>query len=773
LLQHLVFLREKNKILFDDKMKKSILLFLLIFVLLFLPSIVFATNFIAEISPKVINSSIETQMNLNITNLNTTYNIIQINLILPQNFAYQIGTCQPSENCSYSQNPLTWNYVIQNGSSFVFNFSVIANVNGTYYYNVSTLDSSGANVSNITNTFDVNDTKPPTWSFLNAPPTLTPYATGKIYYFNITWDDNINISKVIFNWNGIVNYTYPDVKNVSKVYSINLTDLSAGNYTYYWFANDTNGNSNQTSIQVLNITKADNPIDVYFNLSKNQNATVVNGSTLTINATGQGELNLSSVKAQLENIKISYPYTFTSLGMYDFTISATGNQNYTSNSSTFFVMVVPNYTISYSVPTSYSSTSSSFSINFSSPPGIDNLFLELNGVRYVMTNSSLTTYSYSSTLPADSYSWQILGNYSNHIFNLTALNSFTIQKASPSVSLTAYPGWIVYEGNQTRVSCSSPYVSVSLYRNNTAVQNPDSQTLPVGDYLYICNSTEKQNYSAQSVSNILSVIEIPTYVVDLAFTQVENLIFITQNSSNLTIIKVKNTGNLTQTVYFWIENINSSWYSINSTNASLTTDKEVAFLINFSIGEVELKDYTGNFKANSTQKSINSSFVLKVLPSKSFQEKIVKYLADYEKNYTALAGEINRTKKEGYNTSLAEQKINQLKALLDQAKKYVDENDYSSAYSLFDNIRTLIGETKIEIDAAIQRGKIKYPLPNWIIYSIIAAVVTGISLFLAYLFWPTKEVIVPKMPVSEKKESFLEKIKKFLKIKRSYHYGME
>jgi hypothetical protein len=708
-------------------------------------------------------------MSLNITNLNATYNITQVNLTLPENFIFK--SCAPS--CFFEQNLLTWNYIIQNGSSFVFIFNITANVNGTYYFNVSTLDSLNASVSNKTNTFDVNDTTPPTWSSLNAPPTPTPYAAGKIYCFNISWDDNINISQVIFSWNETINYTYPDVKNVSKVYSINFTDLPAGNYTYYWFANDTNGNFNQTSIQVLNITKADNPIDVYFNSTKNQNVTVINGSTLTINATGQGDLTVSSEKAQI--IKpLNYSYTFTSLGKYDFTINASGNQNYTSNSSTYFVMVVPNYTISYSVPSSYSPTASSFSINFSSSPEIDNLFLELNGTRYAMSNSSPTYYSYSITLAAGDYSWRILGNYSNHIFNLTALNSFTIQKASPSLSLTASPGWIVYKGNKTIVSCSSPYVSVSLYRNNSVVDNPDVQTLDVGDYLYICNSTETANYSAQSISKILSVVEAPVYVADLAFTKVDNLITVTQNASNATIVKVKNTGDLTQNVYFWVENINSSWYSINSTNVTLKANEEAAFLINFSVGEVEPKNYTGTFKANSTQKSITSSFTLKILPSKSFEEKIVKYLADYEKNYTVLAEEINKTKKEGYNTSLAEQKINQLKALLDQAKKYVEENDYFSAYNLFDNIKTLIGETAVEINAAIQKGKIEYPSSNWIIYFAIAVVIVGVCIFLAYLFWPTKEVVMPKVPVSEqRKESFLEKIKNFLKIKKSYYHGME
>jgi len=749
-------------------MKRIFFLFLVASFLLLL-SRASATTFIATITPALINSSIATQVSLNITNLNATYNITQVNVTFPEGINC-VGTCSCSPPCNFP--PLWWDLTtpISPNNFAIFNFTINASINGTRNLTITTKDDGNFTISNQTNNFDVNDTTSPFWYSLEIPQ-QTIYAPLQNYTFKIRWADNIQIHSVIFNWNGTV-YTYPQVVNDSITYNITLSDLSAGNYTYYWFANDTNGNTNQTSSLTFNISKASNPVRIYFNTSLNQNLTIVNSSSLTINVTGIGNISLywsGTENGQLVNqpSPLTTSLTFTKLGKYNFTAVADGNQNYTRNSSTYFVMVVPNYTISYSVPTSYSSTPSSFSVNFSSSPGIDNLFLELNGVRYVMTNSSLTTYSYSSTLPAGSYSWQILGNYSNHIFNLTALNSFTIQKASPSVSLTAYPSWIVYKGNETRVSCSSPYVSVSLYRNNTAVQNPDSQTLSVGDYLYVCNSTENQNYSAQTVSKILSVVEIPVYVADLAFTQVEDLIHITQNSSNFTIIKVKNTGNLTQTIYFLVENINSSWYSTNSTNATLMPNKEAAFLVNFFVGEIEPKDYNGIFKANSTYKTINSSFILRVLPSESFKININYSLAQYEQNYTSLLREIEKKKNEGYNTSLAEQKLSQLKSLLDQAKSYISNNDYFSVYNLFDDIKLLIGETKVEIDAAIQKGKIPAQFPSWIIYIAMIIVVVFIGGFLAYLFWPTEKVEVQQQPeAKEQKESLLEKIKKLLKLKK-------
>jgi len=768
-------------------MEKLIFFTLTIFSFFLWVRIAFCVPFIVNVTPNSGEAGKTNQLfNFTINNTGAA-NVTEVNITLPLNFVLtSFGTSLTNFTTTSSSNYVKWINttpfgLFDNTSLQYFWVNVTAPPStGSFNFTVSLTDTNGElNSTNVTiSLYDI--TAPQYSQNITSPPSPTTYEPGKIYWFNISWTDNVAVSKVLFEQNfTTLNSTLENVtvNNESSIYYFSIRDLPAGLYYFRWYANDTNNTFNSTPQFTYNITKAYNPINVTFNLTQNTNITITNASSLIINISAIGNVTLYKDGTEVAKGVNSVSYTASSLvstKLYNFTAFVAESVNYTSNSSTYFVMVVPNYTISYSVPSSYSSTASSFSINFSSSPEIDNLFLELNGTRYAMSNSSPTYYSYSITLAAGDYSWRILGNYSNHIFNLTALNSFTIQKASPSLSLTASPGWIVYKGNKTIVSCSSPYVSVSLYRNNSVVDNPDVQTLDVGDYLYICNSTETANYSAQSISKILSVVEAPVYVADLAFTKVDNLITVTQNASNATIVKVKNTGDLTQNVYFWVENINSSWYSINSTNVTLKANEEAAFLINFSVGEVEPKNYTGTFKANSTQKSITSSFTLKILPSKSFEEKIVKYLADYEKNYTVLAEEINKTKKEGYNTSLAEQKINQLKALLDQAKKYVEENDYFSAYNLFDNIKTLIGETAVEINAAIQKGKIEYPSSNWIIYVAIAVVIIGVCIFLAYLFWPTKEVMMPGVPVREqRKESFLEKIKNFLKIKKSYYHGME
>jgi hypothetical protein len=769
-------------------MKKLIFLTFVIFSLFLCIREAFCVSFIVSVTPNSREAGKTNQLFNFTINDTGVANVTEVNITFPLNFVQtNFGTSLTSFTTESSSNYVKWinrtSAGLFDNSSLQYFWVYVTTPSSTGFFNftVSLTDTNGElNSGNVTiSLYDI--TAPQYSQNITSPPSPTSYSPGEKYWFNISWTDNVAIHKVLLEQNfTTLSSTLQNISlnNESSTYYFNVIDLPAGLYLFKWYANDTNNTFNFTPQFAYNITKALNPMDISFNLTRNTNITITNASNLIINVTAIGPITLykdrTSVASDSNSISYDTSTSLTSTNLYNFTAVVAESTNYTSNSSTYFVMVVPNYTISYSVPSTYSSTASSFSINFSSYPGIYNLFLELDGTRYAMSNSSLTYYSYSINLAASSHSWKILGNYSNHIFNLTALNSFTIQKASPSLSLTASPGWIVYKGNSTTVSCSSPYVSVSLYRNNSAVDNPDVQTLGVVDYLYICNSTETANYSAQSISKILSVVEAPTYVADLAFTQITDLIIITQNVSNATIVKLKNTGNLTQNVYFWVENINSSWYSINSTNATLKANEEAAFLINFSVGEVEPKNYTGTFKANSTQKSITSPFTLKILPSKSFEEKIIKYLADYEKNYTFLAEGINKTKKEGYNTSLAEQKLSQLKALLDQARKHVEENDYSSAYSLFDNIKTLISETAVEINAAIQGGKIKYPLPSWIIYAAIAIVIAGVCIFLAYLLWPTKEVIMSKVPVSEqRKEGFLEKIKKFLKIKKGYHHGME
>lgn len=87
---------------------------------------------------------------------------------------------------------------------------------------------------------------------------ITPakYVLNKRYDFNITWNDNSSLDKVLLNINGS-NYT---MSNYSATgYNVSVMNLTPGNHSYYFFANDTHSNSNSTAnftLEILNLSSS-------------------------------------------------------------------------------------------------------------------------------------------------------------------------------------------------------------------------------------------------------------------------------------------------------------------------------------------------------------------------------------------------------------------------------------------------------------------------------------------------------------------------------------
>jgi len=96
-------------------------------------------------------------------------------------------------------------------------------------------------------TFTTTD-EPPQWSNLTVSPASgVTYSPGQSYQFNITWIDDIGLSEVILEFNGI-NYTNNsgDLSKDGNVYYKTFDDLPAGSFSYVWYANDTNDNWNSS-----------------------------------------------------------------------------------------------------------------------------------------------------------------------------------------------------------------------------------------------------------------------------------------------------------------------------------------------------------------------------------------------------------------------------------------------------------------------------------------------------------------------------------------------
>jgi len=126
---------------------------------------------------------------------------------------------------------------------------------GTYCYKWSARDSEGISGS----TPDAYYTIAPGMSFAGnttSPSSPTNYSSGKSYTFNITWSGAV--SDIVLEWNGLNysgragNLTSFTTSAASKAF----TNLPAGSYQYHWWANNTEGEWNQTPEWTYNVTKA-------------------------------------------------------------------------------------------------------------------------------------------------------------------------------------------------------------------------------------------------------------------------------------------------------------------------------------------------------------------------------------------------------------------------------------------------------------------------------------------------------------------------------------
>jgi len=109
------------------------------------------------------------------------------------------------------------------------------------------------------------DINPPQYSNINEPNDPSVYSPSKTYNFNITWTDNIQVDKVILQFNGTnytdatkvqesFDYTPGNIKH-TVTYSKTFTNLTVGTYNYRWYANDTRNNWNSTDLLTFTVVE--------------------------------------------------------------------------------------------------------------------------------------------------------------------------------------------------------------------------------------------------------------------------------------------------------------------------------------------------------------------------------------------------------------------------------------------------------------------------------------------------------------------------------------
>jgi hypothetical protein len=409
------------------------------------------------------------------------------------------------------------------------------------------------------------------------------YSPRKSYILNISWTDNLgngNVSTVLFNFSSLsTNQTATSLG--SSNYSVTLTDLGFGNYTYRWYANDTSGNWNSTIVYTLNITQnTTNPINFYFVNSTpttvtNGNMTISAGNIVTVNGTSiypnAGTVTLysnittgSTALAQITNPNT----TLSSLvgGVYVFIANTTGTVNYTSNSTgpgTFYLTVTSDTT----GPTVllYDSTSGTYSFdNSSSKKSTATVNLKVYVSDGGMTTNEPCFVKIGSVTPINfaNYSGSSTAGWCNGTFTVSSATEgmnlmnitvndtadnpgsnatyyLTVDNTPPVVTLTATPT----SGTYNKLSGNRYWVNGTVYD----LISMGSSNVTTNNSAFTAYSFNGTNNTAFSIANSTAVSDgyfaITFYYNDSATnTGSASIAFYIDNTPPSSVIGLKNSS---------------------------------------------------------------------------------------------------------------------------------------------------------------------------------------------------------------------------------------
>ncbi|MFH1630768.1 MAG: Ig-like domain-containing protein [Candidatus Aenigmatarchaeota archaeon] len=237
--------------------------------------------------------------------------------------------------CGYSLDSVA-NVSMDNTSRTAWNYTNASMSEGAHAVVFSCNDTVG-NINTTSARYFVIDVTYPVYSANNTYPTSPAnYSEGQTYQFNITWNDTNSINTSILVFNG-TNYTMTHSGNVSYV---TIGNISAGNYTYKYWANDSAGNQNETAELNYNLSPGVPSLILYINGS---------AANLSINYSEKVNVTSSGCPSELtctlyrNDTSIASPDVTTALNAshnYTYVYNTTGNANYTSVATTAYTVIV-------------------------------------------------------------------------------------------------------------------------------------------------------------------------------------------------------------------------------------------------------------------------------------------------------------------------------------------------------------------------------------------------------------------------------------------------
>jgi PGF-pre-PGF domain-containing protein len=402
---------------------------------------------------------------------------------------------------------------------------------GIYFFNATAYDYFGN--FNSTETRNVTiDANPPYYLSISQQ-NYTYGLSG--YSFNSVWNDTIGMSAVWLavyspsqaNYTAVYNSTYSN-------YISNTSVLAAGNYSFQWFANDTSGNLNSTSIYNFSVLQANPSVNLSFNVSDSgaiyyKDILVENGTLVNISATANAEgpiilyLNDSMINSGINLVSNRSQVNVT----VNATVFYNSTQNYSSSSLTRIInveasnlaptgnLVSPsnnNYANKTNVTFKISATDATLK---NATLYIWNSTTTSNYSRLLTNTTSMTGMSnntnWTYNLSDGNYLWNaFLYDFSNNGNFIAGNNSLTVDTIYPTATVTLSSPNIDTAGSAA-IGCSSfdaHLDSLKIYVGSDAVKANSSLTVTsltinytllgstgIGTYKINCTAVDKAGNS--------------------------------------------------------------------------------------------------------------------------------------------------------------------------------------------------------------------------------------------------------------------------------------
>jgi len=492
-----------------------------------------------------------TVMNSNITIDNTMPNI---NLYLPTNNSTsenltQIFNYTPSDNAGFNNCSLwtnstaSWNLdvidqTIENDANNTIQKTFLSD--GIFIWNVQCFDLAGNSNFAIQN-FTLNLNASPQW-YNQTPPNGSTiyYSSGAIYQFNITWLDS-SLSEVILTFNG-TDYTKSsgNLNKSGNVYNKTFTDLPAGTYSYKWFANDTDGKQNNTTILSYTISNASTPIGL---TSSDVDWTILTSEAVTITCSESAPIPID-VKLTVQDFNPELNTTSKSLLLqnllaksYTITCEALGNANYSYN-VTSGTLIVQNPATTTTTTTTTTTVTGSFTItNLTSSLSVN--AGENKSTSFTLKNTldagTLTNVTISLTGIDSSWYSTSPSKISNLYRNIpqTVTITFNIPE---NAEVKSYSITVKAEGKPLLSTITkTAQQSMTLVVNPKIVQNITTANITTGTTANITNVTG--NVTAGPTGFILNPIDF-AYVIAVVGIISSILVFVARHKITTALMKM-------------------------------------------------------------------------------------------------------------------------------------------------------------------------------------------------------------------------------------------